>query len=111
MQKLQKGLQLFRKRVWIGFVKPSESKIRRSLHRRELAFLVALLLCMALATGPGVLLVNRPETVFGFPIIYVWGVAWFLIIAVLAVLTDQLVWKKDCELQETEEKGGPKVEE
>lgn len=76
-------------------MKDSENPKSSVLRRREFILVGALILSMIIATGPGVLLVNRPETVFGFPIIYVWGVAWYLIIAGLAVTADRLVWRKD----------------
>ena len=76
---------------------------RETIRKRERIFVSALLVSMVIATGPGVLLVNRPETVFGFPIIYVWGVAWYFIIAGLAVATDRLVWSKDCDTENSED--------
>lgn len=70
------------------------------LRRRERRFLYALLVAMLMATGPGVLLVNRPETLLGFPIIYLWGVGWFFVIGIIAWLTDRHVWRHDAELEE-----------
>ena len=73
---------------------------RETIRKRERFFTGAMLVSMVVATGPGVLLVNRPETVLGFPIIYVWGVAWYFLIAGLAIATDRLVWSKDCDTDE-----------
>lgn len=87
----------------MSFRKPATRQTQRRL---ELFFLGALILSMVIATGPGVLLVNRPETMFGFPIIYVWGVAWYAVIGTLAVTADRLVWKKECEIEESESSGG-----
>ncbi|MEX2577447.1 MAG: hypothetical protein WD342_00195 [Verrucomicrobiales bacterium] len=83
-------------------MKTSDPISRKTLRRREFVLSSALVLAMVLATGPGVLIVNRPETMFGFPIIYVWGVAWYAVIGALAVATDRLVWKKECEADDSE---------
>ena len=48
---------------------------------------------MAMATGPGVLLVNRPDTVFGLPLVYAWGILWFVVIMIIMVLTDRHIWR------------------
>lgn len=48
-----------------------------------------------MATGPGVLLVNRPETFLGLPLIYVWGILWYLFICGIALVTDHFIWSKD----------------
>lgn len=88
-------LELSSDRGFYRNVKDSDSPKTSTLRRRELIIVGALIFSMVVATGPGVLLVNRPETVFGFPIIYVWGIAWYFIIGGLAIAADRLVWRKD----------------
>ncbi len=86
-----------------GDVKKGKQTSEGAIRKREWIFVSALIVSMVIATGPGVLLVNRPETVLGFPSIYVWGVVWYLVIAGLAVATDRLVWSKDCGSEDSED--------
>jgi hypothetical protein len=48
---------------------------------------------MIMGTGPGVLLVNRPEQWLGLPIVYVWGLCWYTVQLVIVVLAYKLVWR------------------
>ena len=67
-------------------------------------FLTALfLLVMVLATGPGVLLVNRPQQWGGIPIIYLWGILWYFVIVVMAFIAYIKLWKST----ETTDSGEP----
>ncbi len=63
--------------------------------------MVALFLAMAMATGPGVMLVNRPVTILGLPAIYFWGILWYFIIGGMAVLADRWLWRHQLEEPET----------
>ena len=66
---------------------------------------LAIFIAMVMATGPGVLLVNRSETVLGLPLIYAWGILWYLIIGTIALLTDFFIWRHD-DAEEAEEAEG-----
>jgi len=87
---------------WDSRVNRSPSDNEETLRRRERWFLGALVASMVIATGPGALLVNRPETLFGFPILYVWGVAWYVVIGALAVAADRFVWRIECEREDVD---------
>ncbi len=58
-------------------------------------WIVALSVVLLMSVGPGVLLVNRPETVLGLPLIYAWALFWYLVICVIAWRMDRLFWRKD----------------
>lgn len=57
-------------------------------------------LAMFLGAGPGVLLVNQPATWLGFPRLYLWGLGWCTVEAVVIVLAYLLVWRSDDEVKE-----------
>lgn len=50
------------------------------------------LLVMTLATGPGVLLVNRPEQWWGVPVVYLWGIVWYFVILAIALIAYFKLW-------------------
>ncbi|MBD3671974.1 MAG: hypothetical protein HUJ26_00485 [Planctomycetaceae bacterium] len=50
-------------------------------------------LVMILATGPGVLLVNRAEQVCGIPLVYLWGIIWYFVIVAIALIAYWKLWK------------------
>lgn len=55
---------------------------------------IAFALTMVMGTGPGVLLVNRPETFLGIPLVYAWGIFWYLVQVAIAVVAYFTVWKE-----------------
>ena len=50
---------------------------------------------LIMAVGPGAMLVNRPETIVGIPLLYAWAVFWYAIICCIALVADRWVWSKD----------------
>ena len=60
-------------------------------------YLVALLM----GPGPGIYLINptggegRPVAVFGMPVIYVWAVGWFIVMALTVVMAYRKLWSED----------------
>ena len=52
-------------------------------------------LTMFMATGPGVLLVNRPTTALGLPLLYVWGLSWYLVQVVCVLWAAKAIWARD----------------
>ena len=50
-----------------------------------------------MGVGPGTILANQPTTWFGLPRLYVWGLFWCTVEAVIVVLAYLLVWKTDAE--------------
>lgn len=42
--------------------------------------------------GPGVWLVNRPILIGGFPLIYLWAIGWFAVLAILMAIAYKFVW-------------------
>ena len=53
---------------------------------------VVFAIAMLLGVGPGILLVNQPETWFGLPRLYVWGMFWCAVEIVVVVLAYCFVW-------------------
>lgn len=59
-------------------------------------------LAVFMGPGPGIYLVNPSSgpgtdqtTVFGMPILYVWAVFWFFVMAVTVIVAARCVWKFD----------------
>jgi len=48
---------------------------------------------MILGVGPGVLLVNRPETILGIPLLYAWGLLWYFVQVGIAVVAYVYLWR------------------
>ena len=68
-------------------------KIKSILRARlGLVLTAAFTFAMFMAVGPGVLLVNRPDTFVGVPLLYAWGVFWYLVIVVIALAAYRFVW-------------------
>ena len=49
-------------------------------------------LSMVLGTGPGVLLVNRPESIAGVPLVYAWGILWYVVQVAVVLIAYFTVW-------------------
>lgn len=62
------------------------------------AFVVAILL----GPGPGLLLVNKANSRFGLPDLYVWGLLWFVVEVAIVVLAYFFVWTDDTESDSTD---------
>ena len=69
-----------------------------------LALTALFLLAMVMGSGPGLHLVNPdPDdpgavfTIWGLPIIYVWGLAWYGVQLAAIVTAYKLLWKSDDE--------------
>ncbi len=68
--------------------------------RRRLGRLLAgvFILALVMGPGPGIYLVNpspdaaAPWTVWGIPVLYVWAVSWFFVMAATVVLAYRKVW-------------------
>ncbi|MDG2390949.1 MAG: hypothetical protein P8M30_16705 [Planctomycetaceae bacterium] len=55
--------------------------------------MILFLVVMTIATGPGVLLVNRAKQWWGFPVVYLWGILWYSVIVVIAMVSYFILWK------------------
>lgn len=63
---------------------------------------IAMVITMLMGPGPGLRLVNpdvngpaEQFTVVGMPIIYLWGILWFIVQVVIIVTAYVTVWKED----------------
>ena len=65
--------------------KKSKSRLGRVL---TVVFVLALLM----GPGPGLMLANRPSTVFGIPWLYFWGLLWYVVEVVVVVVAFCCVW-------------------
>lgn len=67
------------------------------LSRRGLSWILGIAFAFALVmgAGPGTLLVNKPTTVLGLPMIYAWGLLWYLVQMVIVLLAYFLIWSKN----------------
>jgi len=70
--------------------------------RKRLGWILAVIfvVSMIMATGPGVLLVNRPVMVLGLPVLYVWAIAWYFVQAAVVIAAYWFVWRSPDELNE-----------
>ena len=64
--------------------------------RRPLGLFLGLLfaLAMIMGVGPGVLLVNHPDTLLGLPRIYTWALLWYAIHVVIAATAYRFLWRQ-----------------
>ncbi len=64
--------------------------------RRPLGLFLGLLfaLAMIMGVGPGVLLVNRPDTLLGLPRIYTWGLLWYAVHIVIVITAYRFLWRR-----------------
>ena len=57
-------------------------------------------LAMIMGTGPGTLLVNRAVTIKGIPLLYLWGIVWYLVLVGIALVAYFRLWKDETENDE-----------
>ena len=50
---------------------------------------------MLMGPGPGILLVNSPEPLWGLPRIYAWGLVWYVVQVIVVVAAFLFVWRRD----------------
>jgi hypothetical protein len=62
-----------------------------------ITLVVVFVLSMVLGTGPGVLLVNRPEAIGGVPLVYAWGTLWYVVQVVVVLIAYFTIWKSSRE--------------
>jgi hypothetical protein len=67
---------------------------------------IVFVLSMVMATGPGVLLVNRPETVLGIPLVYAWGIFWYLVQVAVALFAYFKLWRESTD-EDTQTSSSP----
>jgi hypothetical protein len=67
----------------------SEKDVRR---RRSLWVTASIILTLVMGPGPGILLVNTADPVWGFPAIYLWGLFWYAVELVTVVYAFVFVW-------------------
>ena len=74
---------------------------------------VAMIVAMLMGPGPGLRLVNPDITepgadylVFGLPIIYAWGLLWFVVQVAIVLIAYFTVWKTDDTADESTEAVG-----
>ena len=70
----------------------SERNVRR---RRSFWVAASIILALLMGPGPGILLVNSAEPVWGFPAIYLWGLLWYAVELVTVVYAFLFVWDKN----------------
>ena len=54
---------------------------------------------LLMGVGPGVLLVNRAESLLGVPLVYAWGIFWYLVQVVVAIVAYFKVWRDEPDAQ------------
>lgn len=52
-------------------------------------------LAMVMGTGPGTLLVNRAVTIEGIPLLYLWGILWYVVLVVIALVAYFRIWNDE----------------
>lgn len=66
----------------------------RKPSRLGLVLAALFIFSLIMAVGPGVLLVNRPTTVCGIPLVYAWGLLWYAVIVAIAVIANTCLWSR-----------------
>ncbi|MCG6156465.1 hypothetical protein [Rubinisphaera margarita] len=61
--------------------------------RLSVALTIGFVVSILMGIGPGVLLVNRPATFLGLPLLYAWGIFWYLVMAVIALAAYLFIWQ------------------
>jgi len=56
---------------------------------------IVFVIAMIMGVGPGVQLVNRPESVMGLPLLYVWGLLWYAVHIVIVTTAYLYLWRRD----------------
>lgn len=49
---------------------------------------------MVMGTGPGILLVNKPDSIYGIPLVYAWGILWYVVQVVVGLVAYFTLWRK-----------------
>lgn len=65
--------------------------------RKILGWILAIIFAVALlmGPGPGLLLVNTSEAIFGLPALYAWGLLWYVVEVGVVVAAYLFVWDKN----------------
>ena len=50
---------------------------------------------MFMGAGPGLLLVNKPVSFLGIPLLYAWGLLWYAVQAAVVITAYFTVWRED----------------
>jgi hypothetical protein len=72
----------------------------RKPSRLGLVLAASFIFSLIMAVGPGVLLVNRPTTVCGIPLVYAWGLLWYAVIVAIAVIANACLWSRQNTLED-----------
>lgn len=75
----------------------------RPNNKRRLGVVLTVVFTVALlmGPGPGVMLVNSPEPLLGFPRIYVWGLFWYAVEVIVVLVAYLFVWTEKDKAAET----------
>lgn len=68
--------------------------------KRDAKIGLAVLICMSMGIGPGLLLVNRPAFLWGIPILYAWAILWYVLLCVLAIVASRYFGSDEAEQKE-----------
>lgn len=68
--------------------------MKNNTDRRDLRLTITVLVCMTMAVGPGVFLVNRPVCFLGLPVLYVWAILWYLGLCLVALTMLRKTWSE-----------------
>ncbi|UUO07727.1 hypothetical protein M4951_05310 [Blastopirellula sp. J2-11] len=58
---------------------------------------------IVMGVGPGVLLVNRPTMFLGLPLVYTWGIGWYFVLCVAAIISYCCLWRDQPESKSSEQ--------
>jgi len=64
-------------------------------NRNDARLAVIVLICLGLAVGPGLLLVNRPVFIWGIPLVYAWAIFWYLVLCSIAFIVRSKALQSD----------------
>ena len=65
--------------------KKGSEEMKRNRNREDARLAAIVVLCLFVAVGPGLLLVNRPIFFAGIPIVYAWAIFWYFVFCGIAL--------------------------
>jgi hypothetical protein len=74
---------------------PRDLKATARRRRRGTVLAIVFAAALLMGPGPGILLVNTPQPIFGLPAIYLWGLFWYAVEVGVVVLAYFFVWSDD----------------
>lgn len=73
---------------------PTSTSASPTNRRLKSSLTLVFALSLILGAGPGVLLVNRPDTILGIPLVYAWGLFWYFVQVSVVLIAYFTLWNQ-----------------